>query len=107
MRWIALVLVLAGTALAQPVEPTPAPPIDPKVDLKVSLVGDRHEFHMGEIIPIKLSFRSQIKERYQLNEAHYDRSGRMEYEHFSVTPADGAVDPLANYEPGMGGGLTG
>src|SRR5439155_3267191 len=30
-----------------------------------------------------------------------------EYENFIVTPADGAVDPLADYERGMGGGLTG
>jgi hypothetical protein len=64
---------------------------------------------MGEIIPIKLGFGSRIKDRYQLNEAQYDRSGRMDYEHFIVTPADGAIDPLADYynEPHMGGGLTG
>jgi hypothetical protein len=64
---------------------------------------------MGEIIPIKLAFSSRIKDRYQLNEAQYDRSGRMDYEHFIITPGDGAIDPLADYynEPHMGGGLTG
>src|SRR5262249_3781290 len=39
--------------------------------------------------------------------ATYDRSGRMNYEKFIIAPADGAVDPLANYEAGFGGGLTG
>src|SRR5207249_5722388 len=107
MRWAVLFLPLVTSALAQPRESTPTPPIDPKIEFKVSLVGNRHEFHMGEIIPVKLSFSSRIKERYQLNAANYDRSGRMEYENFIVTPADGAVDPLADYERGMGGGLTG
>lgn len=65
---------------------------------------------MGEIIPIKLAFSSRIKDRYQLNEAEYDRSGRMNYEHFVVTPGDGATDPLGSYFNSgmifMGGGLT-
>ena len=108
MRWAVLFLPLVASALAQPAEtPTPTPPIDPKVELKISILGSRHEFHIGEIIPIKLAFSSKLKKRYQLNEAQYDRSGRMEYEHFIVTPTDGVVDPLANYERGMGGGLTG
>jgi hypothetical protein len=107
VRRAVLLLLLVKVAIAQPPESTRIPPIDPKVEFKISLVGNRHEFHMGEIIPIKLSFSSRVKNRYQLNEAHYDRSGRMEYEHFIVTPTDGAVDPLANYERGMGGGLTG
>ncbi len=107
MKWLVLFLLLVTSSIAQPPKPTPTPPIDSKVEFKVSLVGNRHEFHMGEIIPIKLAFSSSIKNRYQLNEAHYDRSGRMEYEHFIVTPPEGAVDPLVNYESGMGGGLTG
>jgi hypothetical protein len=105
MKGAVLVVLLATTAVAQPREP--APPIDPKVRLQLSLVSKGNEFHMGKKIPVKLAFSSQVKDRYQLNEAQYDRSGRMDYEHFIVTPADGAVDPLANYEPRMGGGLTG
>src|SRR6266487_273118 len=35
--------------------------------------------------------------------AQYDRSGRMNYEHFEVSPANGAVDPLPTYTGGMGG----
>jgi hypothetical protein len=48
----------------QPLEPTPTPRIDPKIDFKVSLVGNRHEFSMGKIIPIKLAFSSRVKDRY-------------------------------------------
>lgn len=111
MRWAVLVLALVTSAIAQPPEPTPTPtpPIDPKISLKVSIVGSRHEFHMGEIIPIKLSFSSRVKNRHYLNEAQYDRSGRMNYEQFKLTPADGAEDPLASYFDDrvlMGGGLT-
>jgi hypothetical protein len=111
MRWGVLFLPLVTSALAQPAEtPTPTPPIDPKVELKVSVAGNRHEFHIGEIIPLKLAFTSRVTKRYQLDEATYDRSGRMNYEHFFVTPADGVVDPLASYFNSgiiyMGGGLT-
>lgn len=102
-------LALATTALAQLPEETPTPPIDPKIDFKVSVVGKRNEFRIGEIIPIKLSFSSRLKHRYEVNQASYDRSGRMDYERFRVTPAEGAVDPMAEYFANglfMGGGLT-
>jgi tetratricopeptide (TPR) repeat protein len=111
MKWATLVLLFVTSAVAQPPEPTPTPPIDRKVELRLSLVGKKHEFYIGEIIPIKLAFSSKFKKRYQLNEAQYDRSGRMDYEHFAVTPDDGVIDPLASYfDSGiifMGGGLTG
>jgi hypothetical protein len=50
--------------LRQPPEPTPTPQIDPKIDFKVSLIGNRHEFRIDEIIPIKLAFSSRVKDRY-------------------------------------------
>src|SRR5438445_511510 len=111
MRWAVLFLPLVTSVLAQPAgSPAPTPPIDPKLELKVSIVGNQREFHIGEIIPIKLAFTSRAAKRYQLNEAEYDRSGRMNYEHFVVTPGDGATDPLASYFNSgmifMGGGLT-
>lgn len=110
MKGALFLLACATTALAQWPEETPAPPVDPKIDFKVSVVGKRNEFHIGEIIPIKLSFSSRLKKRrYQVNQASYDRSGRMNYERFSITPAEGALDPMAEYFANglfMGGGLT-
>src|SRR5258705_3806521 len=35
--------------------------------------------------------------------AQYGRSGRMNYEDFEVSPANGAVDPLPTYTGSMGG----
>jgi hypothetical protein len=35
--------------------------------------------------------------------AQYDRSGRMNYEHFIISPAPDAVDPLPTYTGSMGG----
>jgi hypothetical protein len=60
MRWAVLFLPLATSALAQRGEPTPTSTIDPKVELKVSIVGNRHEFHIGEIISIQLDLSSHI-----------------------------------------------
>jgi hypothetical protein len=64
---------------------------------------------MGEVIPIELSFTSSIAKRYQLNMAGYDRSGRMHYETFQVTPKEATRDPLHDYFAFggfIGGGLT-
>lgn len=80
-----------------------APPGDPNVVLAVSIANNQREFHIGETISLRLSFSSTVKNRYQINMAQYDRSGRMNYEHFGVTPADGAVDPLPSYTGSMGG----
>src|SRR4030095_1874153 len=80
--------------------------VDPNVRLDFSVAGSRSEFHLGETIPLQLAFSSTVKDRYQLNMAQYDRSGRMNYETFVLTPAGGAVDPLPTYSDFMMGGLT-
>jgi hypothetical protein len=80
-----------------------APPVDPKIVLQVSIATSQREFHIGETIPLELSFSSTVKDHYQLNMAQYDRNGRMNYEHFEVSPAGGAVDPLPTYMGSMGG----
>jgi hypothetical protein len=69
--------------------------------LQVSISNDQRDFHVGETIPLKLAFSSSVKDHYQVNRAQYDRSGRMELEHFHLTPASGTVDPL---EGRLGGG---
>jgi hypothetical protein len=101
-RYILPLLLLLGLAVAR-VCAQSTPPVDPKIILKVSLASEQREFHMGETIPLQLSFSSAVKERYQINLAQYDRSGRMPYEQFVVSPANGAVDPLPDYQGGMGG----
>ncbi|HZI48265.1 MAG TPA: HEAT repeat domain-containing protein [Pyrinomonadaceae bacterium] len=102
VRLLALCLfavISAGHTCAQS---TPA--VDPNVVLKVSVATDQQEFRMGETIPLQLSFTSTVKNQYQLNLAQYDRSGRMNYEQFNISPAGGSVDPLPNV--GSMGGLT-
>jgi len=67
-------------------------------------------YRQGELIPLELSFTSKISDRYQVNMAGYDRSGRMGYEKFLVEPTGGTKDPILVYfESGtlfMSGGLT-
>jgi hypothetical protein len=79
------------------------PPVDPRIVLEVSIATNQREFHIGETIPLQLNFTSTVKKVYEINMAQYDRSGRMNYEHFIISPAKGAVDPLPTYTGGMGG----
>lgn len=104
MRLLTL-LLLVGLAITRVCAQT-ASPVDPKIVFKVSLASSQREFHMGETIPLQLSFSSNVKDRYQINMAQYDRSGRMNYEQFVVSPAQGAVDPLPDRLSFMGGLTT-
>src|SRR5580765_767308 len=99
MRLASLVL-LALTATASGAPQVVAPPVDGNVTFRVAVVGGAREFRIGERIPIELSFTSAVPNRYELDTATYDRSGRLESERFTVAPADGAVDPLANRRDG-------
>jgi len=104
MRFLGLSLLfsLVGYSCAQS-----PPSVDRSVVLLVSITSDQSEFHIGETIPLQLAFSSAVKDRYQINMAQYDRSGRMNYENFNLSPAEGAVDPLEDHLGGIGGGLTG
>jgi hypothetical protein len=104
MRLISF-LLLVGIAVVHTCAQS-TPPVDRNVVFKVSIVSNQPEFRIGETIPLQLSFSSTVKDRYQVNMAQYDRSGRMNYEHFTVSPAQGALDPLGDYLA-VGGGLTG
>jgi hypothetical protein len=105
VRIFVLLLLIANGTVAKGEESPP--PFDPGATLKASLLTSQQEFHIGEVIPIKLSFSSHFKNRYQVDEASYDRSGRMNHEHFRVQPAKGAVDPIpADGLSFIGGGLT-
>lgn len=80
--------------------------VDRNAVLQASLASDQTEFHIGERIPLLLAFSSAVANRYEINMAKYDRSGRMNYEQFELSPASGAVDPLQGRLGGIGGGLT-
>jgi len=103
MRSLVLLLLVSFAVVYPCAQSTPQ--VDPNVVLKVSIATDQREFRIGETIPLQLSFSSTVKDRYRVNMAQYDRSGRMDYEHFTISPAQGAVDPLVTYNWG-GGGLT-
>ncbi len=73
--------------------------------------GGPSRFHSGERIPISLEFSSTSHEKYKLNGASYDRSGRLPTEEFVLERAD-IVDPFEDYFGigvlgGIGGGLRG
>lgn len=78
--------------------------------LQLQLSTNATVYRQGELIPLELSFTSKLSNRYQINMASYDRSGRMNYEQFSVVPAEGTSDPLFVYFNSnsffLGGGLT-
>jgi hypothetical protein len=77
MRLAAVLLFICSVAINEACAQSEAP-LTHEVILTVSIASDRHEFHIGEIIPLQLSFTSPVNDRYQVNMAQYDRSGRME-----------------------------
>ncbi len=78
-------------------------------DLEFSLLAAGHRFHPGEIIRLTLQFSSTSPNKYLLNGATYDRSGRLPTEEFVLDRTD-VPDPLSDYfgsgvMGGLGGGL--
>ncbi|HEY8227551.1 MAG TPA: HEAT repeat domain-containing protein [Pyrinomonadaceae bacterium] len=101
MRLLAFLFLVGIAAVHTCAQSTP--PIDRNVVFKVTIANDQREFRMGETIPLQLSFGSTVKDHYEVNMAQYDRSGRMNYEQFNVSPSSGAVDPLSSQWGSMGG----
>ena len=98
MRNILLALTLLPTSLlsANPSQPTLGTQPD-DVRLTVRVCGDQSTFGIGEVIPLELSFTSTSANKYQFDNASYDRSGRLNAETFAVEPATGWDDPLDLY----------
>jgi len=64
-------------------------------------------FHIGERIPLTLEFWSDTPDKYKLNGATYDRSGRLPTEEF-VLERDDVADPYIDYfGTGVLGGIAG
>jgi hypothetical protein len=68
---------------------------DGGASLSIRFADGGSRFHVGEIIPIELSFSASLPDIFQYSTANYDRSGRLDIEKFHVTPA--GRDPLHNY----------
>ncbi len=74
------------------------------------LKDGKTQFHPGEIIRLELSFLSSQPDTYVMNNASYDRSGRLGIDDFVLDRREGVVDPLHDYYHSglhafMGGGL--
>lgn len=100
MRWIAiawapLVALAAGGSAAQDEHSQPSNPAD--VRLTARIRGGETTFHLGEVIPLELSFTSPTEKKYELDMAGYDRSGRLGEETFAIKPESGWHDPLYLY----------
>lgn len=76
--------------------------------LAIRFAGGTTQFHVGEVVPIELSFAASLPDTFDLSTRNYDRSGRLNIEQFHVTPS--GRDPLSDYYAQgafMGGGLGG
>ena len=56
-----MLLMFGGFAVVR-ICAQPAPSVDPNVGLEVSVATNQREFHIGETIPLQLSFSSTVKE---------------------------------------------
>lgn len=82
----------------------------PDLHFRLDVAGGQRTFHMGERIPLVLSFSSDTPAKYKLNAATYDRGGRLPTEEFVMEQA--ASDPYIDYFGagvlgGLGGGIRG
>ena len=93
-------LFYPSIAFSQPARP----------QLALSTESNQTTFHIGETIPLTLSFTGPDNKQFHVNTASYDRSGRMNLETFNLSPSSGWADPLADYFRNgtfIGGGLSG
>ena len=74
--------------------------------------NNQKQFHQGETLNLELSFSTSKPTTYVLDNATYDRSGRLEIDDFVVDREESVVDPLDDYFNSalfgfIGGGLRG
>lgn len=102
--------------IAQSDEPVPAPA---DVSLQLKTEGDRHQFHLGELIPINYSYSAAVPDRYVLVSQSKKLTGGHQLE-ISCSPPAERVDSLSlspDFEKfeemlrqpcgGVGGGIGG
>jgi hypothetical protein len=91
-----ITVVMAGRAFSQ----------SDAASLTIRFAGGTSQFHVGEVIPLELSFTASLPDACDMDTRNYDRSGRLNLEQFEVTPP--GRDPLAHYYAVgvfLGGGL--
>jgi hypothetical protein len=91
-----ITVVMAGRAFSQ----------SDAASLTIRFAGGTSQFHVGEVIPLELSFTASLPDACDMDTRNYDRSGRLNLEQFEMTPS--GRDPLANYYAVgvfLGGGL--
>jgi hypothetical protein len=76
------------------------------VSFTLRVRGDKTQFRPGEIISVEFSFTSDLPNSYDLDGATYDRGGRLQLDKFFLDHKKGVVDPLRDYVPGAGGGIS-
>ena len=95
-----LPIVVGGLAVLLAVSASAFPQSD-AASLTVRFAGGINQFHVGEVIPVELSFTALLADSYDMDTRNYDRSGRLDMEQFHVTPS--GRDPLVNYYADGGG----
>jgi hypothetical protein len=98
MRHSALIIVIALSSLlsSRSAQSSPGPASsDPQ--LTISTSNNQLSFRVGEIISLDLAFTSSSPNKYQMDMASYDRSGRLSEDRFVVDPSTGWDDPLQLY----------
>jgi len=78
-------------------QPGAAPP----VTLAVRLGTDHQQFRPGEIIPIELEFNSASPNRFSVDGAMGDASGRLTVDEFVIDRIDDVADPMARLVRGQ------
>ena len=114
---MALAAFLLFPALAQLAAAAAAPGVAPQpvtaapVTLTLRLADQRRQFRPGEVIPIELEFNSATAQRFTVDGATYDRSGRLTIDEFAIDRIDDVSDAMLDYFGSiggyMGGGLRG
>ena len=88
LRFILPILVIFVAYPAKAQEETGA-------SLVIGFANGTSVFHVGEIIPIELTFSASGPRKFDMEQRNYDRSGRLNIERFHVTPP--GRDPLEKY----------
>ena len=94
LQFCAVATVFAETLLERHARDLATNP--PDLYFRLVTPNTLHRFHMGERISITLEFSGGSPEKYKLNGATYDRSGRLPTEEFILDRED-VTDPYQDY----------